>query len=98
MIYEGSRYAKRKVALDTNGMPFITGRHRLPKTNWPDNRAHTVREGDTLWGLAYEYLGSAEFWWVIADFNRIMDPWQPLEPGQVLVIPSERTLREEILA
>lgn len=98
MIYEGSRYAKRPVQIDTAGRYYVGGRHRIPRTAWPDNRAHTVKDGDTLWMLAWQYFGNAEYWWVIADFNDIKDPWAPLEPGTVLVIPSERTLREEILA
>ncbi|HHV62128.1 MAG TPA: LysM peptidoglycan-binding domain-containing protein [Firmicutes bacterium] len=98
MIYEDSRYAKMEVALDAEGRPYIVGRRRMPKTDWPDNRAHTVKDGDTLWMLAWQYLGDAEYWWVIADFNNIKDPWEPLEAGRILIIPSERTLREEILS
>jgi len=97
MIYEGSRYARMSVRLDAEGRPYVAGRRRVPKTAWPDNRAHTVKDGDSLWMLAWQYLGDAEHWWVIADFNGIKDPWEPLEAGRVLVIPSERTFREEIL-
>lgn len=38
---------------------------------------------DTLASLAARYLGDAERWWVIADFNRA----QRLSPGQEVVIP-----------
>lgn len=97
MIYEGSRYARMNVRLDAEGHSYVAGRRRIPRTAWSDNRAHTVKDGDSLWMLAWQYLGDAEYWWVIADFNGIKDPWESLEAGRTLIIPSERTLREEIL-
>jgi hypothetical protein len=39
-------------------------------------------------------------WWVIADFQSdpIHDPTRKLKRGRVLIIPSERTLTEEIFS
>ena len=68
-----------------------------------DNRMHTVVEGDTLWGLAGLYFPNLQrgcgFWWVIADFQPfpIIDPTIKLVPGTTLVIPSERTVAEQVL-
>lgn len=43
----------------------------------------------TLDSLAYKYYGRPDYWWVIADFNRISDPFQPLFPKyKSLKIPS----------
>jgi hypothetical protein len=69
-----------------------------------DNRFHTVAEGDTLWGLAAKYFGSIPradgLWWVIADFqiDPIHDPTLALTPGRMLVIPSLRTVIEEVFS
>ena len=36
---------------------------------------HKVTDTDTLDGLAFKYYGRPDMFWVIADFNRIVDPW-----------------------
>ena len=69
--------------------------------------------GDTLWGLAGKYYVTLEedaggrfaagfapslLYWVLADFNDIVDPTVRLQAGQQLWIPSARTVLEEILA
>lgn len=69
-----------------------------------DNVEHVVREGDTLWTLAHRYYLGVErpagLWWIIADFQPqpIHDPTLALVPGAVLVIPSLRTVQEEIFS
>lgn len=52
-------------------------------------RFHTVRRGDTLWGLAHHYYGNAFRWPVIYDANRAQIGPNPhrLRPGQRLRIP-----------
>ncbi|MCL2466971.1 MAG: LysM peptidoglycan-binding domain-containing protein [Micrococcales bacterium] len=59
---------------------------------------HTVVKGDTLWGLATQYLGDGTRWREIYDINSgrempdghiLSDPgW--LDPGWELVVPDER--------
>ena len=69
-----------------------------------DNRVHVVRAGETLFTLAARYFRGmprpAGLWWVIADFQPepIHDPTVPPEPGAVLLIPSVRTVVEEVFA
>jgi hypothetical protein len=68
-----------------------------------DNREHVVRQGDTLFTLAHAYFAGIErpagLWWVIADFQPepIHDPTLTLDVGRVMIIPSVRTVQEEIL-
>ena len=40
--------------------------------------AHKVVQSDTLESLAYESYGRPDLFWVIADFNKIQDPFIPL--------------------
>ena len=49
-------------------------------------RSHTVREGDSLPLLAFEYLGDATRWREIALASGIDDPLR-LERGRRLEIP-----------
>lgn len=37
--------------------------------------AHKVTQKDTLDSLSYYYYGRPDLYWVIADFNRIQDPF-----------------------
>lgn len=69
-----------------------------------DNREHVVRQGDSLFTLAGKYFSplprACGLWWVIADFQPapIHDPTIVLEVGRVLVIPSLRTLNDEVFS
>lgn len=87
---------------------FLSDRVPFRFVDLPDNRTHPVKSGDTLWSLAARYfaplgelpeLSAAQFWWVIADFQPvpIHDPTIQLVPGQKLIIPSVRTVRERVL-
>jgi nucleoid-associated protein YgaU len=59
--------------LDTEGTKFV---------------AHKVVNGDTLDTLALYYYNNPTYFWVIADFNRIRDPYEELIEGEVLKIPT----------
>lgn len=48
-------------------------------------KKHTVRAGDTLWGIAKKYLGSRIKWKQIAEYNGIKGTL--IRVGQVLKIP-----------
>jgi nucleoid-associated protein YgaU len=80
----------------------LTEREPFVYRSFTDNRQHTVEEGDTLWTLAARYFSpmdsAANLWWVIADFqpDPIHDPTIALVPGTVLVIPSVRTVLENV--
>ena len=49
---------------------------------------HKVTKNDTLDSLALEYYGNPTFFWVIADFNRIQDPYDSIENMGYIKIPS----------
>ena len=50
---------------------------------------HKVRTNDTLNSLALKYYNNPTFWWVIAYFNNIQDPFKPLiNKYTTLKIPS----------
>lgn len=50
--------------------------------------SHKVKDGDTLDSLALYYYNNPTYYWIIADFNRIQDPYEELEIGTILKIPT----------
>lgn len=66
-------------------------------TGWIDTDVsyvvHKVTDRDTLDSLALLYFGSPDYYWIIADFNRILDCYIKLSDHyQTLRIPSLTTI------
>jgi nucleoid-associated protein YgaU len=64
-------------------------------TNLKDDtsyKTHKVVEGDTLDSLALYYYNNPTYFWIIADFNRIQDPYMDLKIGSYLKIPTFSTI------
>lgn len=97
-----SRYQFSRAYTDADGRTHLEVPDPVRARPEPDNVRHVVGAGETLQFIAYRYYRGMErparFWWAIGAFNGIVDATQPLESDSVLVIPSERLLREEILA
>lgn len=72
--------------------------------NLSDNIEHTVLEGENIFNLASRYFdgieNAAQLWWVIADFqpDPLLDPTIALQPGQIVIIPSVRTVLEQVFS
>ena len=50
---------------------------------------HELKSNDTLSSLALKYYNNPTFWWVIAYFNDIQDPFKPLRRKyETIKIPS----------
>lgn len=102
-----SRYSRHRfssgVLDDDDGRLMLTDPEPFEYQDRIDNVLHTVVQGENLWTIAGRYYASIPrgcgLWWVIADFQKIPihDPTIALSEGTVLVIPSVRTVLEEIL-
>ena len=56
----------------------------LPRGAAPSAGTYTVRQGDTLWGIARRYNTTVS---ALASLNRIANP-NLIYPGQVLRLPA----------
>lgn len=69
-----SRYAPFPYYYNTEDRKFIYGLTKHIGQNISYS-LHTVEETDSLDSLALYYYGRPDYYWVIADFNRIKDPF-----------------------
>lgn len=49
---------------------------------------HTVKEGETIQSIAFQYYGDSGYWFYICDINNIFNPFVELEEGMQIYIPS----------
>ena len=90
-----SRYQFSRLYQD-GGKQFWGSRPVIATSARPDDRFHTVVEGDRIELLAQRYLGDVNLWWVIADYNGLFF-CQDLVVGANLRIPSMEQVRMEVL-
>ena len=95
MIGRRSRYAASILYTSGEG-DFLGTRPAIESKPRPDDRFHTVIEGDRVDLLAHRYLGQAYLWWIICDYNDLFFPLA-LEPGLALRIPSREHVQMRLL-
>lgn len=47
--------------------------------------------------ISYAFYGDRKYWWVIAQYNAILDPYTEIVKGQFLKIPSPDRMKTEFL-
>lgn len=52
-----------------------------------------ARHAGRLDTIAYLFLNDTRLWWVIAQFNAVLDPFHEIVEGRVLRIPSKERVR-----
>ena len=83
-----SRYTDTPYYYDTLKDKQIFGIGTNMKTN-TEFVTHKVKNNDTLHNLSLKYYNNPTFWWVIAYFNDIQDPFKQLsDKYTTLKIPS----------
>lgn len=85
-----SRYAVIPYYYNVEDDKFVYGLERQLAVNGVEYVDHHLVMGDTLDSLALRYYGRPDYFWIIADFNRIQDPFEPLlKPNRTTIkIPS----------
>lgn len=98
-----SRYQFARKLVDDDEREFLGEIEPFSFQPFPDNRSHTVQQGDSLYHLAGKFFVGlrrpAGFWWVIGHFqlDPIFDPTEDLAVGRIIIIPSLQILIDEIL-
>lgn len=69
-----SRYSSFPAYYHSLDNKYIQGTTGHLNTNTPYVLVH-VDQSTTLDSLANKYYGRPDYWWIIADFNRISDPF-----------------------
>lgn len=54
----------------------------------PNDIQHTVKDGETLQNIAFRYYGDSGKWYIIAEANKILNPFKGLEMGNLIRIPT----------
>lgn len=56
---------------------------------------YTVQKNDTPDSISLYFYNSPLYYWVICDFNNILDPFEELKEGTVLKIPTFNNIEYE---
>lgn len=82
-----SRYSGVPYYYNKTDNKYMYGIGKNLKTDTPF-KIHTIKECDSLDSLALYYYNNPTYFWIIADFNRIHDPYITLEVGKKIKIPT----------
>ena len=55
-----------------------------------------VRDGETWRDIANDIYKDARLFWIIAEFNKVSDPFEPPEPQRVLRLPTLKRIEEQV--
>ncbi len=91
-----SRYQIFPFYYNTVDKRYVYGLTANLKTQDTPFVAHKVKFGDSLDSLALYYYGNPTYYWVIADFNRIRDPYSKLTPDSIIKIPTFSSIEFEV--
>jgi len=71
-----------------NKRPYVDLIPRTPSVTIRGARQFTLRRGDDWHTLAANTLGDMRHWWVVADYNNVVDPFETMVPGDRIAMPA----------
>lgn len=87
--------AKGNIVIDSmTGEPTykLEGKYNMATSSWlkdsDEFEAYVVKENDTYDSIALAKYNNPTLYWIICDFNHIIDPFKEPKPGDVLLLPS----------
>ena len=91
-----SRYSVFPYYYNTLDDKYMYGLTTHLKTDNINFVNHYVQQEDTLDTLALYYYNNPTYFWIIADFNKIQDPYEKLEICRILRIPTFSNIEFDI--
>ena len=79
-------YSKAKVLVYDNGEASLEYPQPRVLINSSDT-IHTVKDGENIHSIAYQYYKDSGKWYIIAEANHISNPFREINPGTKLIIP-----------
>lgn len=89
-----SRYSPFYIAYNTKDKKYIYEVTNNLKDNTPFV-VHKIQPYDTLDSLSLHYYGRPDYYWIIADFNRIQDPLAKITSLKSIKIPNISSIEYE---
>lgn len=90
MIYQSSRYYNQLIDYfsfieNSDEFPIVFYEFDAPgTTTWTE---HVYTYGERLDQISFKYYGRPDFWWLIPEYNPVIDDFNNISPGTVLRIP-----------
>ena len=81
-----SRYSTIPFYYNTKTKQNVNGTAKHLNSN-TDYILHVVKRNETYDSLALNYYNNPTYFWIICDFNRVLDPFTDPEEGTELYIP-----------
>lgn len=95
-VYEKlSRYESFPYYYDTVSQKYVYGVTAYLDEDTPYT-IHVTGKYDTLDSLALYYYNNPTYYWIIADFNRILDCYTKLPEGAPIKIPSISSIKFKV--
>lgn len=82
-----SRYNNVPFYYNVNDNKYMCGTY-IPLNDSTPFTYHIIKRNDTLDSLALYYYNNPTYFWIIADFNNIIDPYEALKVGERIKIPA----------
>lgn len=57
---------------------------------------YEVKPKDTWTNISFKFFNTYKLWWLICKFNNVEDPFQELQQGRIIKIPTNELIRKII--
>lgn len=103
MIGEESRWNRSAIVhlRDKLGQPlrrpYLDLLDRYDDIRRASNRRYRIRDTDEWHRMAWKMLGRGSRFWILLEFNEIIDPFTELEPEKVINVPTRDVTAFDVL-
>lgn len=81
-----SRYSQTDYYYDDKDEKYIMGVSEWISDDTPYIK-YNVKRGDTYDSISLQMYNTPLYWWLITDFNKVLDPFEKPQEGIILDIP-----------